>query len=103
MTILYGNRNAEIAALNASGVHKPGEIYTLTTWGQIGNPRWYGSNFSGRILSVESVIILKSAQGKLSVSYKLLKGSAPKEPNGEIINPQTRIDMIINRQHSVFP
>jgi hypothetical protein len=103
MSILYGNNAARQASLDSSNRHKPGEVYTLATWEQVNDPHWYGSNIDGQLKSVETVSILPASDGGVSVEYKVVKGSGPKDASGHPIDRQERIGFILDQQPAVFP
>jgi hypothetical protein len=103
MSVLYGNSAALQAALDSTGRHKPGEVFTLATWDRFANPRWYGTYINGRIKTVETIIVLPALHGGVNVEYTLVKGSGPKDVNGSTISRQDRIGFILNQEPSVFP
>ena len=103
MSVLYGNSAALQAALDGTGRHNPGEVFTLATWGQVANPHWYGTYINDRIKTVETICILPSSHGGIKIEYNLVKGSGPKDDNGNTFSWQDRIVFILNQDPSVFP
>lgn len=103
MSVLYGNSAALQEGLNSTGKHKPGEVFTLATWKRVGNPRWYGSYLNGRIITVETVTLSPLLNNGIFTEYKLVKGSAPRDVNGQVIDSQDRINLILSLKPSVFP
>ena len=103
MSVLFGNSAALQAALDSTGRHKPGEVFTLATWERVANPHWYGTYINGRIKTVETICILPSLRGAIKIEYKLIKGPGPKDDNGNTISLQERISFILNQDPSVFP
>jgi len=102
MSILYGNAIALRNVLNNTG-KAPGEAFTLVTWQQIPNPRWYGTNINGNVKSVETVSILASVHGDIPVVYNLVKGSLPEAYKDHKISSRERADFILSQRPSVFP
>ena len=102
MSILFGNSPAQQAALDGTSKHKPGEVFILATWEQVAHPRWYGTYINGRIKTVETITVLPSLHSGMNIDYKL-KGSEPKDVNGNIISRRERISFILNQEPSVFP
>jgi hypothetical protein len=103
VSILYGNKAARLSTLDSGNGHRPGEFYTLATWEQVNDPHWYGSNINGQLKSVETVSVFSASDGGVSVDYKLVKGSGPKDARGHTIDPQDRIGFILHQQPAVFP
>ena len=103
MSVLYGNSAALQAALDGTGRHNPGEVFTLATWGQVANPQWYGASINGRIKTVETICILPSSHGGIKIEYNLVKGSELKNVNGHTSRRQDGIIFILNQDPSVFP
>jgi Haem-binding domain/Cytochrome P460 len=103
MSILYGNKAARLSTLDSGNGHKPGELYTLATWEQVNDPHWYGSNINGQLKSVETVSVSSASNGGVSVDFKLVKGSGPKDAGGHTIDPQDRMGFILHQQPTVFP
>jgi hypothetical protein len=66
ISVLYGN---ELAMNTADSIHHAGELYTLVTWHQQGNPLWFGGKINGRIARVEQVSITASVQGDIEAKY----------------------------------
>ena len=102
MSILYGNSAARQDVLESAG-NIPGEVFTLATWHQIANPRWYGTYINGRVKTVETVSILPSLHDNVAVVYHLVKGSAPGDKRGNVISSRDRINFILSLKPSVFP
>lgn len=103
MSILFGNTAAIQAASDSTGKHQPGETYTLATWKQVGNPRWYGSYLSGKLKSLEILNIASSKGNGIVKAYQLAKGAAPCDVDGKPIDQEGRIDIILHLKPSVFP
>jgi len=103
MSILYGNGPAREKAIAGTCMHSPGEVFTLVTWMEVGNPHWYGTYINGRIKSVETVQISSDLQSHSRIDYTLAKGSGPKYINSNTIERRDRISFILNQSSSVFP
>jgi hypothetical protein len=103
VSILYGNGAAQQAQLNDTHQHRPREKYTLATWAQVADQHWYGSHINGRLKRVETVSVYSARDGSLVIDYKLVKGAAPKNADGDSIERDDRIRFILDQRAAIFP
>ncbi|MBP0902222.1 hypothetical protein ACFSKN_04945 [Mariniflexile gromovii] len=103
MAVLYGNKRAYQAALLENDVHNPGEEYIYVTWKYIENPRWFGSNISKDLVSVERIRVKQDEEREYLVfDYRIEKGN-PLPVNGVQLNKKARMDYIFEYRPSVLP
>lgn len=102
MAVLYGNEGAYNAALSGGIQHVPGEKYIFVTWKYIENPRWFGSNISEDILSIESLNVENTGDGYIHYNYKVEKGN-PLAVNGSVLNKKHRIEYLFGYRPSILP
>lgn len=98
ISVLYGN---ELAMAANDSIHLAGEQYTLVTWHQQGNPLWFGGQINERIVSVEQVDIVASANGDFESRYAVTRQEA--DSISGTIREQERIDYILTRIKAGHP
>lgn len=103
MAVLYGNKRAYQAALLENDVHNSGEEYIYVTWKYIENPRWFGSNISKDLISVERISVMEDKQQDyLLFDYRIEEGN-PLPVNGVQLKEKARMDYIFEYRPSVLP
>ncbi|MCM4162981.1 MULTISPECIES: hypothetical protein [unclassified Arenibacter] len=103
MSVLYGNEKAYEVALKGNGRHILGEQYLYVTWKYRENPRWFGSNITEDLLSVEKIDVKKDEQRDyLIIDYHLEYG-APTSIDGNQLVQQDRITYIFEYRPFILP
>lgn len=100
ISALYGNAAALKAAAGDST--SATATYRLVTWQQNPHPRWFGSNITGALKSVERVSTSVSADGTVKIDYDLVYTN-PEHPDTTITDRQHRIAFILNQKPAAFP
>jgi len=98
MSILYGNDKAYDSALDSTGTHVPGEIFTFVTWQYHDNPFFYGSTINGELLSIESIHVNEGS----AIDYKIDEGN-PLPVNGVMLHQEERVKYILEHTPSLLP
>jgi hypothetical protein len=97
MSTLYGNK---IALANAiAGNTKPGEEFTLITWKQQDDDRWFGAKIPGDLQTVET---LKTDEIGKGAAYQCFKGKSL-VPDTDTGHQAERIKYILEQKPSVMP
>jgi hypothetical protein len=103
MSTLYGNNIAfNHAGSNGSPQYPVNAVLYMVTWKQVPDPRWFGANIPGNIVSVEIVKFNKNSENKIDPVYSCYTGQLLKLTNN-IENYNQRIAFITNEKMSVIP
>lgn len=102
ISLLYGNRQALIAASAVPVRRLSGAQYTLVTWKQKQMPAWYGTNMNGEIAAVERLEIFSSRDGQLNINYRL-KRRRSSAASFVLSAPEDRIKFIMRQRLAVMP
>ena len=73
MAMLTANDKAIFYA--GSGNYPAGSVLALTTWLQRDDPHWFGARIPGTLVSLETVTMEATADGKVTATYKRYAGN----------------------------
>ena len=100
MSTLYGNDLALQTAIAGNISYPAGENFTLVTWKQQEDDRWFGARIPGDLLSVE--VIKTTGAGHAAISYQKFEGN-DLSITSDTLHQQERIKYILAQKPSIMP
>ncbi|WP_240347854.1 DUF1223 domain-containing protein [Longitalea arenae] len=101
MSVLYGNAAAMEYHASDTGKHAAGESYTLATYKQQDNTRWYGSKINGELQQLETVS-LEPRPENAGTGYRISYENR-RQASGATADTTGRVQTILDAKVSLFP
>jgi hypothetical protein len=100
MATLTGN---DVAVKYAeTGAYPEGSVLALVTWLQRDDPHWFGARIPGSFVGLETVTVVRGADGKLAAVYRRYAGEPLREVRGTA-DADARKLVLLGMRWSVMP